>query len=59
MEASEQIINAIKSAGKPIKSSDISEMAGINKKDVDKIIKKLTIEGKVFSPVRCYYDIKK
>ena len=59
MEASELVISAIKSMGKPSKTSEIAEITDMNKKEVEKIIKKLTIEGKVFSPVRCFYDLKK
>ena len=31
----------------------------IDKKEVDKAIKKLKIEEKIFSPKRCFYEVKK
>ncbi len=42
-----------------LKSGDISERTGIDKKEVDKIIKKLKEEEKIFSPKRCFYSVKK
>jgi DNA-binding MarR family transcriptional regulator len=42
-----------------MKSGEISDKTGIDKKDVDKAIKKLVQEEKVFSPIRCFYDLKK
>lgn len=41
------------------KSSEISEKTGLDKKTVDKVIKKLKEEGKIESPKRCYYSLKK
>lgn len=34
-------------------------MAGLDKKEVDKAIKKLKTEEKIYSPKRCYYEAKK
>ena len=41
------------------KSNDIAENLWVDKKDVDKIIKKLKQEWKIVSPKRCYYTIAK
>lgn len=43
----------------PMKAGDVAAATGIDKKDVDKIIKKLVAEGKVTSPKRCYYEAVK
>lgn len=59
MEANEKVIQVLKSAGKPMKAGEIAESAGVDKKEVDKAIKKLVAEGKLHSPQRCFYDIKK
>lgn len=59
MEISEQIIGVMKNAGKPLKCGELSELTGIDKTIVDKNLKKLQKDGIVFSPVRCYYEIKK
>jgi len=59
MELSEIIISTLTKAGKPMKSSEIAVAAGIEKNDVDKVIKKLQKEEKIFSPQRCFFDIQK
>ncbi len=59
MEPKEAIIKAMETAGKPLKGGEIAEASGVDKKEVDKLIKKLVAEGKVDSPIRCYYAIVK
>ena len=59
MEAKEAIIKAMEVAGKPLKGGEIAEASGVDKKEVDKQLKKLVAEGKVNSPVRCFYAIVK
>jgi len=59
MDANEKVIQTLKSAGKPMKAGEIAEASGVEKKEVEKAIKKLVAEGKLHSPQRCYYDIKK
>lgn len=41
-----------------MKSAEIVEKSGLEKKEVDKIIKKLVAEGKAYSPKRCFYQAK-
>ena len=53
----DKILETILSAGKPLKAGEIAELAGIDKKDVDKAVKKLRDEEKIFSPKRCFYDL--
>ncbi len=55
METPMLVFEVLKKAGKPLKSKEIAEMAGIDKKEVDKAIKLLKKEGKIISPKRCYY----
>jgi DNA-binding MarR family transcriptional regulator len=57
MEA--KVIETLKNAGKPLRPGEIAELLGIDKKEVDKLIKKLKTEDKIFSPKMCFYDIKK
>lgn len=45
----------LKALATPMKAGEVAEATGIDKKDVEKIIKKLSQEGKVESPKRCYY----
>lgn len=59
METADKVIKALKDSGKPMKAGEIAEASGVDKKDVEKAIKKLVAESKLHSPVRCFYDIKK
>ena len=59
MEIKDKIIDTFKKAGKPLRPGELAEMAGLEKKEVEKAIKKLKDEGVIDSPKRCFYDIKK
>ena len=59
MESKDAIIKAMEKSGKPMKGGEIAEASGVDKKEVDKLIKKLVAEGKIDSPQRCYYAIVK
>lgn len=58
MDVHALVIETIRKSGKPMKAGEIAETAGIEKKDVEKAIKKLKTEEKLYSPKVCYYDIK-
>lgn len=53
----EEKILEILSAG-AFKAGEVAEQAGVDKKEVDKVIKKLVKEEKVYSPKRCFYQAK-
>ena len=52
------IIKTLKENG-ALRPGDIADKAGMDKKDVEKAIKKLKDQDKIFSPKRCFYDVKK
>jgi GTP-sensing pleiotropic transcriptional regulator CodY len=52
------IINAMKEAGKPIAAGDITLKTGLDRKVVDKEMKKMKDAGLIESPVRCYWQPK-
>jgi len=58
MDTEKTIIETLKKAGKPLKAGEIAELAGIEKKAVDKAIKALKTGDKIVSPKRCYYEVK-
>ena len=58
MSNRESVLEAFKDSNKPLRPGEIAEKTGIESKEVSKIIKELREEGKVFSPKRCYYDLK-
>jgi len=58
METKEKVIKTMQEAGKPMKAAEIAEVSGVDKKEVDKVVKLLVAEGKVHSPKRCFYGLK-
>lgn len=53
-----KVLDAMKAAGKPLKSGEIAELSGLDKKDVDKAMKELKAEGLIVSPKRCFWEAK-
>ncbi len=58
MDAAKKVISTLKKAKKPLRPGEIAELSGLDKKDVDKAIKELKGEEKIYSPKRCFYDVK-
>jgi DNA-binding IclR family transcriptional regulator len=58
MDKQEQVLQALKTSEEPLKSGEIAEKSGLDKKDVDKAMKILKEEGKIVSPKRCFWEAK-
>lgn len=58
MDAKESVYNAMMKAGKELRTGEIADISGIDKKEVEKAIKLLDKEGRVFSPKRCFWKAK-
>jgi len=58
MDDEKKVLDAFKKAGKALSAKEVAELSGVDKKDADKIIKKLKDADKLDSPKRCYYQIK-
>lgn len=58
MENKEKVLAAMKTAGKAIRAGEIAELAGLDKKDVDKAMKTLKEEALIVSPKRCFWEPK-
>ena len=56
MDTTEKVFDTIKKAGKPVSAGQIVEIAGIERKEVDKAMKKLKTEGKISSPKNCFWE---
>ncbi|NCA76839.1 MAG: HTH domain-containing protein [Alphaproteobacteria bacterium] len=56
MDLEEQVLNTIKKAGKPLSAGQIAELGGIDRKEVDKAMKKLKTSGKITSPKVCFWE---
>ena len=54
----EKILKALQEKG-AMRPGDIAAAAGGDKEEAAKVIKKLAKEGKIYSPKRCFYDIRK
>lgn len=50
-----KVLDAMKKAGKPVRSGEVADMIGEESKAVSKVISTLKKQGKVTSPKRCYY----
>jgi Mn-dependent DtxR family transcriptional regulator len=59
MEYTDIVIKTLSESGKAMKAGEIAEKAGVEKTSIDKAIKKLKKEEKIWSPKACFYDIKK
>ncbi len=55
----DKILEVLEKAEKPLRPGDIVKLSGLEKADVDKAIKELKGEEKIYSPKRCFYDVKK
>jgi len=59
MDIKEIVLKTLQDSDQPLKGGEIAEKSGLDKKDVDKVIKKLKDEELIFSPKRCFYDAVK
>ena len=53
MTMKEQVLRAMKEAGKPVSAGDITKILNADRKEVDKAVAELKKEGAIVSPVRC------
>lgn len=51
----QEVLSAMKKAGKPVRPGDVARSLELDSKDVSKIINSLKKKGMVVSPKRCYY----
>ncbi len=58
METTEKVLDTMKKAGKALKAGEIAELAGMERKEVDKAMKVLKKEEKIVSPKVCFWEPK-
>jgi DNA-binding transcriptional regulator GbsR (MarR family) len=58
METKDQVLAAMKSAGIPLNAGKLVELTGLDRKEVDKAMKKLKAEGVIESPKNCFWQPK-
>ena len=49
----EQVLQAMREAGKPVSAGEVTKALGADWKEVDKAFTELKKEGAIISPVRC------
>ncbi len=59
MDNKEKVIKVFEQSEIPLKQGEVAEKAGIDAKEITKIIKQLQTDGKIESPKRCFYQLKK
>lgn len=58
METKDQVLEAMKKAGVPVNAGKLVEMTGLDRKEVDKAMKKLKAEEAIVSPKNCFWQPK-
>jgi GTP-sensing pleiotropic transcriptional regulator CodY len=56
MDPVEKVLEAIKKAGQPVSAGQIVDLSGLDRKEVDKAMKKLKTAGVITSPKNCYWE---
>jgi len=55
----EKVLAVMSASDKPLTAGKIAELAGLDRKVVDKTMNDLKKEGKIVSPVHCAWEVKK
>lgn len=58
MDPVNAVLEAMKKAGKPVSNGEIEKLTGLDKKEVEKAMKKLKADELIVSPKRCYWEPK-
>ena len=58
METKDQVLDVMKKAGEPLNAGKITEITSLDRKEVDKAMKKLKAEGAIVSPKNCFWQPK-
>ena len=58
METTKIVLETLKKSATPMKAGELAEKTGIDKNEIDKLIKKLMKDQLIDSPKRCFYSAK-
>ncbi len=56
MSQKETVLSIMREAAKPLRTGEIAELTGLDRKEVDKAMKELKAEALIFSPIRCCWQ---
>lgn len=59
MNSKEKVIKAFKESEEPLNATKVSQISGVDKKEVSKIMNELKRDETIYSPKRCYWALKK
>lgn len=59
MAIKEDVLKAMKEAGKPVSAGEVQKALDVDRKEIDKAFKELKAEGAIVSPVRCKWEPSK
>ena len=57
MDDKQKVIDTFKNSEEPLNAKKVSELSGVEKKEVDKIMKELKKDETIVSPKRCYWTL--
>ncbi|GAB6152763.1 transcriptional regulator [Desulfosporosinus burensis] len=56
MSIKEDVLKAMRDAGKPVSAGEIEKLTGLDRKEIDNAFKELKKENTIISPVRCKWQ---
>ncbi|KUE73896.1 transcriptional regulator [Candidatus Methanomethylophilus sp. 1R26] len=56
MSVKDDVLKAMKEAGKPLSAGEVAKILGADRKEVDAAFKELKAEKAITSPVRCKWE---
>ena len=56
MDTADKVLEIMRDEAQPLTAGKITEIGGLDRKEVDKAMKKLKKEEKIVSPKRCYWE---
>lgn len=56
MSVKEEVLNVMRSTGKPVSAGEVEKLSGIDRKEIDNAFKELKKENAIVSPVRCKWE---
>ena len=56
MSIKEDVLKAMREAGKPVSAGEIEKSTGLDRKEIDKAFKELKKDNTIISPVRCKWE---
>lgn len=58
MDNREKVIKVFRESDEPLNATKVSQISGVDKKEVDRIMRDLKKDKTIYSPKRCYWALK-